>query len=87
MLRGGEWIRRVKINAHTCPVAEQPKCQLCTTGEGGAVWYLEQSEALSLRKEGSAGRRFLGFFVDDTGNPAYPQAGITVGGVQVVLLN
>ena len=59
MLRGGEWIRRVKINAHTCPVAEQPKCQLCTTGEGGAVWYLEQSEALSLRQEGSAGCRFF----------------------------
>ena len=59
MLRGGEWIRRVKINAHTCPVAEQPKCQLCTTGGGGAVWYLEQSEALSLRKEGSAGCHVL----------------------------
>ena len=59
MLRGGEWIRRVKINAHTCPAAEQPKCQLCTTGGGGAVWYLEQSEALSLRKEGSAGCHFL----------------------------
>ena len=59
MLRGGEWIRRVKINAHSCSDRKQPRPQLCTTGGGGAVWYLEQSEALSLRQEGSAGCRFF----------------------------
>ena len=59
MLRGAEWIRRVKINAHSCSERKQPKRQLCTTGGGGPAWYSEPSEALSLWKEGSAGCLFL----------------------------